>query len=76
MSRRCEICGRGTIAGHNVPRKGLPKKKGGAGVHIGVKTKRTFKINLHSKSMIIDGVKRKKRICTRCLRSMDKQAVL
>ena len=72
MSRTCDICGRGTIAGRSLPRKGLPKKKGGAGVHIGVKTARTFKINLHKKSIIKDGIKQKKRICNRCLRTMTK----
>jgi large subunit ribosomal protein L28 len=72
MSRTCEICGRGTTFGHNVPRKGLPKKKGGAGVHIGVKTKRTFKVNVHTKRLTINGTRKKVNICTRCLRTMDK----
>ena len=26
MARRCEICGKGTVAGNNVPRKGKAKK--------------------------------------------------
>ena len=73
MSRACEICGRKTVSGQNVPRKGLPKKKGGAGVHIGVRTKRKFRINLQSKSVERDGSKRKIRICTRCLRNFNKQ---
>jgi len=73
MSRKCDICGRGTTTGHNVPRKGLPKKKGGAGVHIGVKTKRNFRINLHTKKLNINGQKKKTKICTRCLRTMQKQ---
>ena len=72
MSRTCDICGRGSTTGNSVPRKGLPKKKGGAGVHIGVKTKRPFRINLHSKHIIQNGVRRKVRISTRCLRSMTK----
>jgi large subunit ribosomal protein L28 len=76
MSRACEICGRKTTSGQNVPRKGLPKKKGGAGVHIGVRTKRKFHINLHSKRLDIGGAKRKIRICTKCLRNLDKQYTL
>ncbi len=72
MSRTCDICGRGTIAGRNLPRKGLPKKKGGAGVHIGVKTARTFKINLHTKSIVQNGAKKKKKVCSRCLKTMTK----
>ncbi len=73
MSRTCEICGRKTVTGQSVPRKGLPKKKGGAGVHIGVKSKRKLKVNLHSKYLNVDGARRKTRICTRCLRTMDKK---
>ncbi len=69
MSRKCEICGKGTVAGHNVPRKGLPKKKGGAGQHIGVKTKRVFKPNLLKIKVLDGGSKKSMKICTRCLRS-------
>ena len=45
MARRCEICGKGTISGCIVPRKGQAKKKGGVGQHIGVTKKRTFQPN-------------------------------
>ena len=72
MGRNCEICGRGTTFGNNVPRKGLVKKKGGTGSKIGVKSKRTFKINIQSKYLTIDNVRKKVRICTRCLRSLEK----
>jgi large subunit ribosomal protein L28 len=69
MSRKCDICGKGTIAGNSVPRKGLPKKKGGAGQHIGVKSKRVFKPNLVKIKAIIDGTPKSIKICTRCLKS-------
>jgi large subunit ribosomal protein L28 len=72
MGRNCDICNRGTGTGQNVPRKGLLKKKGGTGSKMGVKTKRTFKVNLHSKSININGVKRRIRLCSRCLKTMDK----
>ncbi|HOJ63410.1 MAG TPA: 50S ribosomal protein L28 [Spirochaetota bacterium] len=73
MSRRCEFCGRGTAVGMNVPRKGLLKKKGGTGSKIGVRTKRTFKVNLHSKYITLPNGNRKKfRICSRCLKAMNK----
>ncbi len=52
MARKCEITGKKTMFGNNVPRKGLAKKKGGAGQHIGVKTKRTFKVNLINKKFL------------------------
>jgi len=67
MSRKCEICGKGTISGNSVPRKGLPKKKGGAGQHIGVKTKRSFKPNLVKVG--ISGGGRQMKVCTRCLKA-------
>jgi large subunit ribosomal protein L28 len=72
MGRTCDICERGTQVGQNVPRKGLLKKKGGTGSKMGVKTKRTFKINLHSKHINLNGVRRKMRICSRCLKTITK----
>jgi large subunit ribosomal protein L28 len=74
MSRSCDICHRGTQVGQNVPRKGLAKKKGGTGSKSGVKTKRTFKINLHSKFIIINKNRKKVRICSRCLKTLEKAA--
>lgn len=69
MSRKCEICGKGTIAGNSVPRKGLPKKKGGAGQHIGVKSKRLFKPNLTRMKALVNGQKKTIKLCMRCLRT-------
>jgi large subunit ribosomal protein L28 len=69
MARRCDICGKGTVAGHNVPRKGLPKKKGGAGQHIGVKSKRVFKPNIVKVKTMLKGTTKTVKVCTRCLRS-------
>ena len=69
MARRCDIYGKGTVAGHNVPRKGLPKKKGGAGQHIGVKSKRVFKPNIVKVKTMINGTTKTVKVCTRCLRS-------
>ena len=43
MARRCDICGKGTVSGSIVPRKGQAKKKGGVGQHIGVTKKRVFR---------------------------------
>ncbi|QFP41979.1 50S ribosomal protein L28 [Borrelia miyamotoi] len=53
MGRECEITGKKTMFGHNVPRKGLARRKGGGGQHIGLKTKRTFKVNLINKKFFI-----------------------
>lgn len=73
MGRCCEICGKGTDSGNNVPRKGLLKKKGGTGSKIGVKTKRTFKANIIEKFVVLEtGARKKMKICTRCLRTLNK----
>ncbi len=69
MARRCEICGKGTMFGQNVPRKGQPKKKGGVGQHIGVTTKRVFRPNIISVKTILNGTPQTLKICTRCLRT-------
>ena len=69
MARKCELCGKGTVAGNNVPRKGQPRKKGGAGQNIGVKTKRVFKPNLVKVKTVIDGTTKTIKVCTRCLRT-------
>lgn len=76
MARRCDICGKGTVAGNSVPRKGQAKKKGGVGQHIGVTTKRVFKPNIVSVKALIDGTPRTIKVCTRCLRSGRVQKVV
>jgi large subunit ribosomal protein L28 len=69
MARRCEICGKGTTTGHNVPRKGQPKKQGGAGQHIGVRTLRKFKANIVSVKTLLDGTVSHVKVCTSCLKA-------
>lgn len=69
MARRCDICGKGTATGHNVPRKGQPKKQGGAGQHIGVRTLRTFKANIVSVKTNWEGAVKTIKVCTSCLKA-------
>ncbi len=76
MARRCEICGKGTVSGQIVPRKGKPKREGGVGQHIGVTKKREFRPNLVTVRTIIDGTPKTIKICTRCLRSGKIQKVV
>lgn len=76
MARRCEICGKGTVSGQIVPRKGKPKKQGGVGQHIGVTKKREFRPNLVTIKTLIDGTPKTIKICTRCLRSGKIQKVV
>ncbi|MBR1938135.1 MAG: 50S ribosomal protein L28 [Spirochaetales bacterium] len=69
MARRCDICGKGTVSGNVVTRKGQAKKKGGVGQHIGVTTKRVFRPNLVSVKTLINGTPKTIKVCTRCLRT-------
>jgi len=56
MSKTCEICGKGTIAGHNVS-------------HSKRRTKRTWKPNI-VKVKVANGKTIK--VCTRCRKGLDK----
>jgi large subunit ribosomal protein L28 len=69
MARRCDICGKGTISGSVVPRKGQAKNKGGVGQHVGVTKKREFRPNIVSVKALINGTPKTIKVCTRCLRS-------
>ena len=62
MANRCDICGKGPVAGNNVS-------------HSHKKTKRTWQPNLQTKTIVKDGVKQKVKICTRCLRTYKAQVV-
>ncbi len=68
MSKRCEICGKGPMAGHAVTRKGKPKKEGGIGQHIARKSIRRFMPNLQNIRAIINGAVKRISVCTRCLK--------
>ena len=56
MARKCDICGKGTVAGNNVS-------------HAHNKTRRVWKPNLVKIQAVLDGKKKTVKICTRCLRS-------
>ncbi len=56
MSKVCEICGKRSKTGNNVS-------------HSNKRTRRVWKPNIQCFSVEIDGVRRKIKICTRCLRS-------
>lgn len=76
MARRCDICGKGTMSGNVVTRKGQAKKKGGVGQHIGVTTKRVFRPNIISIKTVINGTPTTVKVCARCLRAGKIQKVV
>jgi large subunit ribosomal protein L28 len=56
MAQRCDVCGKGPRFGHRVS-------------HAHNVTNRKFRPNLQRVRAILDGVQRRVRVCTRCLRS-------
>ena len=67
MSRVCEICGKGPVAGRTIKRRGMAKKKGGVGKKTTVITKRRFLPNLQSVKIEVDGKTKRIRACTSCI---------
>jgi large subunit ribosomal protein L28 len=61
MARKCDICGRGTQFGHTVS-------------HAHNRTKRRFQLNLQKKTISDGKTTRQVRICTRCLRTLEKKS--
>jgi large subunit ribosomal protein L28 len=56
MAQRCDLCGKGPLFGSRVS-------------HAHNVTPRRFNPNLQRVRAVVDGVQRKVRVCTRCLRS-------
>ena len=55
MSKRCEICGKGPIYGHNVS-------------HANNKTKRRWLPNLQKVRALVDGKTKRIKVCTSCIK--------
>lgn len=56
MAKRCEVCGKGPVAGRTVSHAH----------NVGL---RRFEPNLQSVRAVINGATKRLRVCTRCLRS-------
>ena len=56
MARVCEICGKGPITGHNVS-------------HANNKTPRRWYPNLQRARVVVNGVVKRIRVCTQCIKS-------
>ena len=69
MAKVCEICGKGVVTGNRIIRHGLPKKKGGIGLHTRGITRRRFLPNLQSVRVKQDGGVRRRRVCAECIRT-------
>ncbi len=69
MARVCEVCGKKAVAGNNIARRGMAKKKGGAGQKITGVTKRRFKPNFQKVTAIVNGSKKRILVCAKCLKA-------
>jgi len=70
MARVCDVCGKRTEVGSQVCRRGIAKKKGGIGIRITSREKRTFKPNIQKvKARTEDGKPVRVKACTRCIKA-------
>lgn len=69
MARECNFCGKKTVAGRTIARRGMAKRKGGVGKKTTGITPRKFKPNIQNIRTQIGGTVTRVRICTKCLRS-------
>ena len=56
MARRCEFCTKGPVFGRNVS-------------HAHNVTRRRFKANIQNVRVVVNGGIKRRRVCTRCIRS-------
>ena len=68
MAKVCEICGKGPRSGTKIVRHGMPKKKGGIGLHITGISRRRFLPNLQRVRVAENGGVTTRRVCTACIR--------
>ena len=70
MGRQCKITGKKTTVGRRIVRKGLPKKKGGIGLHVTSASKRKFKPNLQRIKIIDEnGTVRRTWVSTKAIKA-------
>jgi len=69
MAKVCFICGKKTVAGRMIARRGLAKKYGGVGQRITGVSKRRFLPNLQTVRAVIGGETKRIRVCTKCLKA-------
>ena len=69
MARSCDVCGKHTQVGSQVQRRGIAKKKGGIGIRITSREKRTFKANIQRVKVMVGKTATRMRVCTRCIKA-------
>jgi len=69
MARVCEVCGKGPHVGNRIIRHGLPKKKGGIGLHTTAITPRRFMANIQRVHVRQGGGAKAMNVCTSCIKA-------
>lgn len=67
MPKICEICEKGPRPGVKYKRRGMIKRKGGAGSKIVGKTLRRFLPNLQRIKINLNGTIKRAQVCTSCI---------
>jgi large subunit ribosomal protein L28 len=67
---KCDLCGKTTTYGRNIRHK-----HSGRWERKAPKTNRTFKANVQNKTLVLNGIPLRLKICTRCLRTTLKATV-
>ena len=60
MAIKCDNCGKGVMYGHNVS-------------HAKNRTRKIFKPNLQKTRILIDGVNKRMKLCTTCLKQLKRK---
>ena len=69
MGMQCAVCGKKPTRGNHYARRGKAKYLGGVGRKVTGISKRTFKPNLQSIQIDLNGTVRRQRVCVQCIRS-------
>ena len=69
MGMQCAVCGKKPVRGNHYARRGKAKYLGGVGRKVTGISKRTFKPNLQSIQIDLNGTVRRQRVCVQCIRS-------
>ena len=70
MPAKCAICGKSSISGSSIKRRGKAKYLGGVGRKITGITKRRFQPNLQRVRVELEnGTRTRMRVCAQCLRA-------
>jgi large subunit ribosomal protein L28 len=68
MPRVCEFTGRKTTVGHMYTRRGKAKYLGGVGTTVTGKTKRKFKANVHTLTVVVGKSVKRMKVSTKAMR--------